>query len=213
MQKRIAVDDARRTKPRSTASAVLVVIVMVLGVLTLGGGNAEAHNWDGWHWNRGNPYVDIYVADWTGGCGNGSTASNNALYDIYYNPHPVWIWCVNYHTDVELWEANEPYAPYCGLANVWGVYTNVQGELHITHGHARTNTACGTATLTKQGTHCQEFGHVLGLDHSNTGDCMGLSYYSGSNGRYYFGNTGPYVYDWDHQSADLYWRYRYHSSH
>ena len=33
------------------------------------------------------------------------------------------------------------------------------------------------------------------------------------NGRYYVGNTGAYLYDWDHQSADIYWRYRYHSPH
>lgn len=203
-----------RGKPGGAVRRVFTVTAMVLCLLLVFGiSGAAAHNWDGWHWNRGGSNVPIYIWDQTGGCGNGGTASNDALYDIYYNPHPIYIYCVNYHTDISMWEANEPGAWFCGLAEVWGNYTNVSGELHITHGHARTNTACGTSKTFKQGVHCQEIAHTLGMDHSNTGDCMGLSYFSGSNGRYYFGSTGPYVYDWDHQSADLYYRYRYHSPH
>jgi hypothetical protein len=41
------------------------------------------------------------------------------------------------------------------------------------------------------------------MDHSATGDCMGLGYYAGSTS--YWGNTGAYTYDWDHNSVDLYY--------
>jgi hypothetical protein len=191
----------------------LAVLALLAGVLVIDPGPVEAHNWDGWHWNRGGSKVDMYVWDQTGGCANGSNATNNALYDIYYNPHPIYIYCVNTHTDISLWEANEPNANFCGLAEVWGNYTNQAGQLHITHAHARTNTACGTSTNWKQGVHCQEVGHTLGLDHSDTGDCMGISYFPGSNGKYMWGKSGAYVYDWDHQTNDLYNRYRWHTPH
>jgi hypothetical protein len=154
----------------------------------------------------------------TAGTGTSGTPTNNALYDIYYNPHPVYTYCVGYHTDISIFQSYQPGAWWCGLANVWGTYTNVSGQLHITHGHAQWNTACTSGaglsgTGYRQGIFCQEIAHVLGLDHSNTSDCMGLSYFSGSSGRYYIGSTGPYRYDWDHQASDLYYMYRYHSPH
>ena len=49
-----------------------------------------------------------------------------------------------------------------------------------------------------QGIFCQEIAHGWGLGHSNTGDCMGKTYYNNIN--YY----GP------HNSADFYNMYRYH---
>lgn len=186
----------------------ILVLVFTLAVtaatLFVAPKSAEAHNWGNYHWDRSGSKVSIYVWDQTGGCGTGGNATNDSLYDVYYNPHPLWIYCVGDHTDISMWETNRTDVWWCGLATIWA-YSNG----HITHGHAQTNLACGTAKNTKQGTHCQEFVHTLGMDHSDTGDCMGLSYFSGSNGRYYIGSTGAYVYDWDHQSVDLYYKYRY----
>ena len=187
---------------------MFLVAAAVLGlVLVAGAIEAAAHNWSTYRWPRSGSQVKMYFHDETGGCPNSGTATNDALYDIYYNPHPVWTYCTTYHTDISIFRTYEPGAWYCGLAQIW-----LSGS-SITHGHARWNTACtsGAGLSGKayaQGIFCQEIMHTLGLDHSNTNDCMGLSYFSGSNGRWYMGNTGAYKYDWDHQSADLYYKYR-----
>jgi len=205
---------ACRGKPRRKLRRLFVLGVVALGIqFALGVTGAGAHRWDGWHWNRGGASVNIYVQDQTGGCGNGGTASNDALYDVYWNPHPIYIYCTGGHSDISLFQTYEPGAWYCGLAQVWNSWDFWNN--HISHGHARWNTACTSGSglsgkFYAQQIFCQEFVHTLGQEHSNTGDCMGGSYFSGSNGRYYIGNTGAYVYDWDHQSADLYYLYRYH---
>lgn len=217
-----AVDPACRGGPQRTIPRLLLLAALVFGVaLAVGTVAADAHNWDGWHWNRGGSSVALYINDETGGCTRGGTATNDAIYDIYYNPHPLYLYCVGYHTDISVFQAYNPGAWYCGLANVSGVYTNVSGQLHITHAHAQWNTACSSGgglsgKAYAQAIFCQEIGHALGLDHSNTNDCMGFSYPGlcpGCTGRWHIGNTGGYVYDWDHQSSDLYYRYRYHSPH
>ena len=75
-------------------------------------------------------------------------------------------------------------------------------KCHILHGHAELNYYYSMTSEFKQGAFCQEFGHLLGLDHSDTGDCMGLGYYSSTN--YY---TGPH--NWD----DIYYKYVNHYYH
>jgi hypothetical protein len=211
-------DSSRRTALRRSlgrrpqARQLVVLAAVVLGLLVLAP-VADAHQWNGWHWNRGGSYIPIYVWDQTGGCPNSGTASNDALYDIYYNPHPLYIYCASDHTDISLFSTYEPGAWYCGLAEVWGSWDFWNN--HISHAHSRWNTACTSGgglsgKAYAQQIYCQEFGHALGLEHSNTYDCMGGSYYSGSNGKYFIGNTGAYLYDWDHVSSDLYWMYRYH---
>jgi hypothetical protein len=198
---------------------VTALAALVLGLqLVLGVAGAGAHQWNGWHWNQGGTYVPIYFWDSTGGCGTGGRATNDALYDIYWNPHPIYTYCVGYHTQISILQSYQPGAWWCGLAEVWGFYTSITGQLHTDHAHATWNTACTSGSglsgkFYQQGIFCQEIAHAIGLDHSNTADCMGLSYFIGSTGRYYFGNTGAYAYDWDHQSSDLYWIYRYHSPH
>ena len=102
---------------RLRARHAVVFAALVLGLLILAP-VADAHQWNGWHWNRGGSYVPIYVWDQTGGCPNGGTASNDALYDIYYNPHPIYIYCTSDHSDVSLFSTYEPGAWYCGLAEV-----------------------------------------------------------------------------------------------
>lgn len=180
----------------------------------LGGGVASAHNWNGWHWNRGGSAVNVYFyVTSSGGC-PGSGAANNALYDIYYNPHPIYTYCTSSHSDVHVFQAYST-ASWCGLAQVWAQWWDPWNN-HIDHAHAQWNTRCTSGagfsgTAFQQGIFCQEILHTLGQEHSATSDCMNLGYFSWNQPyRNSMGNTGLYVYDWDHQSADLYNRYRYH---
>lgn len=198
---------------------VLLAAILAFSTLpTLGTQHVHAHA-SGSHWHRGGSAVSVYFWDQTGGCGTSGTPTNDALYDIYYNPHPLYIYCVNDHTDVSVYEANEPGADFCGLAERWS------SGGHTSHGHARINTysACVnrrnnvpgglSVKLYKQGIHCQEIWHTVGYGHSDTQDCMGGttgSYFSGSIGKYGIGSTGAYKYDWDHQTIDAYNLYRYH---
>src|SRR6266545_2523546 len=55
------------------------------------------------------------------------------------------------------------------------------------------------SSLYIQGVYCQEIFHTYGFDHSNTGDCMGLGYFSSTT--YYYG---------PHNNDDFYNRYRFH---
>jgi hypothetical protein len=193
----------KRLKRLLALGVTALVLGLVLGVI-----GAGAHQWNGYSWPRRGSAVHMYIHDLTNGCGTSGTPTNDALYDIYYNPHPVYIHCVGYNTDINVFRTYEPGAPYCGLAQIWTSGTA------ITHGEARWNSACQSGSglsgkLYQQQIYCQEVMHTLGMQHSNTYDCMGGSYYSTSNGRYYVGSSGPYVYDWDHQSSDLYYIYRY----
>ena len=62
-------DPACRGKPRRRLRYVLVLAGLALGIqLALGVAGAGAHQWNGWHWNRGGSGVSIYVWDQTGGC-------------------------------------------------------------------------------------------------------------------------------------------------
>ena len=56
----------------------------------------------------------------------------------------------------------------------------------VRHGHARYNTAMGWSAGTGadsdvRGVLCQEIGHIFGLDHSDTDDCMGKTYFNDIN--------------------------------
>jgi hypothetical protein len=193
---------------------LLAVGATTLGLLALGAGGATAHNWDGWHWHRGGSQVNInfWLDGSAGNCASGFPATN-AMYDIWNNPHPVYNWCVNWHSDVHVFEAYNT-ASWCGYATVWNSFD--WWNNHISHGHAQFNTRCSSGAgysgnAFKQGIHCQEIGHVLGQEHSATGDCMNFGYFWWDTPyRNWWGNTGLYVWDWDHNSADLYYRYISH---
>lgn len=197
----------------SSSFRPLAVVLAVIAVMTVGTGTASAHFWDN-HWHRGGSAVNMYIWDQTGGCGTAGTATNDALYDIHYNPHPIYIKCVGDHTDVSVFEDNHSTAypnDHCGLAE-----HEFDSNGHFTHSHAHYNRACSnnfgmSGKTVAQAIHCQEVLHALGrFQHSDTGDCMGVSYFSGSNGKFFMGNTGAYVSDWDHVTGDLYNRYRFH---
>lgn len=192
----------RRWRPRHLA----VLAAAVIG-LAVGAPSAGAHDWGWWHWDRGGTYIPLYV--WNTASLSG--AAEQARADIHSNPHPVYLYNVGYHSDIHVfdyydwWEANVDR--YCGWGEIvdWRWWTPWTG--HILHAHARYNRACGTTGSFPRAVFCQEVGHTLGLDHSNTGDCMGAGYF---NNVACWGNTGCNIYDWDHQSLDLYYKYRYH---
>jgi len=197
-------------RPRRRFRLLLVLGAAALGLLVLGVGGAGAHNWDNWHWNRGGSVVPVYFyVTSQGGCTAGY-AANDAMYDIWNNPHPIYNYCASSHTDVSVFDGYSS-ASWCGLATVWESFW---GGNHISHAHAQFNTRCSSGAglsgkAFKQGVLCQEIAHTLGQEHSNTGDCMDMGYFT-FPGQYRWGNTGLYVWDWDHNSADLYYRYRYH---
>lgn len=183
-------------------SAALAAIVLTFA---LGASSASAHQWGSWHWNKGGSYIPLYTYNYA----STSATAERARADIHARPHPIWLNTASQHTNISIFDDNVAGASYCGLAEI----INYTGS-HITHAHARYNRACGgnsgTGPNYAQGVYSQEIGHTLGLDHSNTGDSMGLGYYSGSNGRYCFGiscNTSEY----SHPSGDLTSMYRYHT--
>lgn len=187
---------------------LVVLFAMVFGVqLVLGASPATAHDWSWWHWDRGGSYIPIYIYNYA----SLYTTADNARKDIYYRPHPLYLYNTTSHTDISVFDTYEPSANYCGLAEIidWRWWTPWTG--HILHAHARYNRACGYGTGlngTAQGVFCQEIAHTLGLDHANTGDCMGLSYYAGSAGRNCFGTACDSAFS--HPAIDLYNKYRFH---
>lgn len=191
----------------------LASVVTVVALATLGTGTATAHVFSN-HWHRGGANVTMNIWDQTGGCGTAGTATNDALWDIHNNPHPIYINCVGQHSDISVFQDNHSTAypnDHCGLAE-----HDFDSNGHFTHSHAHWNAACSsvsglTGKAAAQGIFCQEVLHSMGrFQHTDVGDCMGLTYFSGSNGKYFSGNTGAYVSDWDHTTSDIYNRYRNH---
>jgi hypothetical protein len=72
---------------------------------------------------------------------------------------------------VHVFDGNYGANGWAGLASL----ESVSGS-HILHAHARINYYYSMSSGYKQGVFCQEVGHTFGLDHSNTGSCMGLGY-------------------------------------
>jgi len=170
---------------------------MNIGVFTR---PAAAHNWGSYHWNKGGSAIYIYHG-WQGGCcrTQANAAMSNAwnTVGILYN-----YWAADYtHTNVSVWSENN--------ADTWGGLASLENMdwdwgsgwyNHIAHAHARYNSRYGTSdTGWIQGVYCQELFHTYGFDHDNQGNCMGLSYYSGSTN---FLNS--------HNNTDFYNRYRNH---
>ncbi|MEK6711260.1 MAG: hypothetical protein AABZ64_11860 [Nitrospinota bacterium] len=166
-----------------------ITIALGLLVLVLLAGNfkvASAHQWWAWHWGVGlwhfweRPSKNLGV--WV--YGSYSAESNAALNDWRSRLSGIFTFTsVGSHTDVSLYAGNYGATDWGGLASIENYdYDWWHGWCwcKITHAHARTNTYWWTGTGL-QGVQCQEFGHTLGLDHSNTGDCMGKTYYNSIN--------------------------------
>ncbi len=158
---------------------------------------AQAHFLGSWHWNKGGDriYIQNSIA------GTNTDAAERARGDAWNKISILWNPRVDYHTDVSVFDGNYGDTGWGGLAEVkssswdWESF----GNTHITHAHARYNTYYPASQNYIQGVFCQEIGHTWGLDHSNTGDCMGLGY----------DNWDKYNYS-AHNNDDFYQRYRGH---
>ena len=184
---------ARRGRARSI---VLMLAVLAL-LVTTNVGDASAHNWGSYHWDKSGSVIQIQ-SQITGGT---QAQAEAARVDAWNKISILYNYRVSYHTDVSVFDGNFGATGWAGLASIestawdWGCFCFD----HITHGHARYNSYYGGSAGYIQGVYCQEVFHTYGFDHSNTGDCMGLGYFAGST--YYYG---------PHNNSDFYNRYRYH---
>jgi hypothetical protein len=218
---RLIGEAAGRSRVRYFAYGTAALAAAVALQLAFGVAGAAAHQWGNYHWNRGGSKVDIYINDSTGGCTTSGAGTNDALYDIYYNPHPIYTYCVGYHTDISLLQEYAPSASWNGYADPCAsTCPDAKGHfshVHVVRNSARTQSATGrlTGKLWQQGIWCQEFGHALGLQHADNSTCMSGSYFASgyASGVYYWGSTGAYTFDWDHFSSELYNMYRWHTPH
>lgn len=190
------VKDRSHAKKRLRRLGALVAIISGMLVLVGGVTNAKAHwltNSSGQplHWHVGGSAVYIGTYNWASTYG---VQAERARANIESWNHPVYLPRYNYNTNIEIYDTYFTYPNWCG----WGG-GNYTGN-HWTHTWAYFNRNCaGSGSLWIQGIYCQEISHALGLQHSNTGECMGLSYFS--NTTYYFGT---------HPTTDLTNMHLYH---
>ena len=173
--------------------------VMVVALLAANIGVASAHQWGSYHWDKGGSMIVIqdYIY------GGTTTQAEWARQDGWNKIGILYNYSVNYHTDVSVFDGNFGATGWWGLASLEDVDFdwNCACWDHIAHGHARFNTYYGGTSGSGgdiQGVYCQEIAHTWGLQHSDTGDCMGKGYYNSVN-----------VYG-SHNNNDFYSMYRYH---
>ncbi|HEX9272168.1 MAG TPA: hypothetical protein VGA01_08140 [Candidatus Binatia bacterium] len=165
-----------KAKLKVLAMCGIVALLVLLNVQL-----AYGHDWWWYCWHKGST-LGVWVY------GSNQAEANAALNDWDSHTH------VNFsrpgsHTDISVWGANFGATGWWGLASIES--TSYDWWHHwwwcrIEHAHARYNSYYGGTSGDIQGVLCQEIGHTLGLDHSNTGDCMGKSYYNNIN------VTGPH---------------------
>ena len=160
--------------------ALLGVVTVFMVLINIQYSNA--HQWWKWHWDKSTLGVGIW---------NCTSEGNSARYD--WDVHTdLSLPLKNYHTDVSGDCQNYGNTGWGGLATIeddsfdfWHCFA----WCRIEHAHAVVNnyySSNSTSWWRRKGVYCQEFGHTFGLDHSNTGDCMGLSYYNNIS------TTGPH---------------------
>lgn len=157
-------------------------IVVVLGLMVVNVQIALAHDWWQWHWHKNPLHLYVFgshqpeavaaIADWD------SHITDMKLHTQFKG-----------HTDISVYGANFGATGWWGLASIenysfdwWHLWTYSR----IEHAHATYNSyyggTGGTGTNSDiRGVLCQEIGHTFGLDHSNTGDCMGKGYFNSIN--------------------------------
>jgi hypothetical protein len=181
---------------------LLIGAVASIALLAANLGVASAHQWCGswpngcFHWDKSGSQIIIqnwnYASHWQ----DAENARQNGwnTIGILYN------YSVNYHTDISVFDGDFGNTGWSGLATLesvdwdWGTFSYD----HISHAHARYNNSMGWPDWAIQGVFCQEIAHGWGLDHSNTGDCMGMTYFNWIN------TYGP------HNNSDFYNMYRFH---
>jgi hypothetical protein len=184
------------------ASVVLSLLIAFLVFANMEVKEASAHNWWLYHWNR----TGVTIGVWN--YATRFAEAEAALNDWDANTTVQWA-RRNFHTDISVFDGNFGATGWWGLATIestsygwWECWT----WCHITHAHTIYNSFYGGSGGTGSGSDirgvfCQEIGHNLGFDHSNTGDCMGKGYYNNINtlgshntsdmNKYFSGGTHP----------------------
>lgn len=166
---------------RIMALSLTVAVLSLLNVRL-----AFAHNWGRYHWHGGT-VLDVWVT------GSRQAEARAALRD-WDTRTKLTLRLATSHADISVYGANFGNTGWAGLATLEDIRYD-RGHLNtysrIMHAHATFNTYYRASAASAQGTFCQEIGHTFGLAHSNTGDCMGKSYYNNIN------VTGP------HNRADI----------
>jgi len=179
----------------------MIAPLMVLGLLAANGYfyQAHAHNWNGWHWDKGGSQIVIYNYNYAS-----SPYAAAAIQNGWNSIGILYDYSVNYHTDISVFDGNFGATGWSGLAEVWDSWDwGCWCWDHISHGHARYNSYYNFDARGQQGVFCQEIFHTYGFDHSNDGGCMGLTYWYGSGSP----NAPFYV---AHNNSDFYYRYINH---
>jgi hypothetical protein len=154
------------------ACALLVVALVVVNTAMVPA-TTSMHRWWQWHWHRSNLNVWVY--------GSHVTQTRAAMAD-WSNNTDINLTEVTSHNHISAWGQNFGDTGWGGLASIesssWDWHCWWWCE--VTHAHARFNSFySGTNNWWAQGVQCQEIGHTFGLDHDNTGGCMGLGYWAG----------------------------------
>lgn len=168
---------------RRRTIGLLSILVLTLFVANIK--VAYAHDWWIWCWHHNPLGVWVY--------GSNQAEANAAIADWDSHSH------VNFthkssHTDISCFGANFGATGWWGLASIEGYdydWWHHWWWCRINHAHCRYNSFYGGTGGTGagsdiRGVFAQEMGHCIGLDHSNTGDCMGKSYFNNIN------VTGPH---------------------
>ncbi len=154
----------------------LSIPLVVLGLLVanIGVYTAHAHNWDGYHWNKGG---NIYIYNYNTAVfwGDAEAARQDA-----WNQIPIlWNYNINYHPSENGWhihvfDGNWGNTGWSGLATIedigwdWGCWC----FRHINHGLARYNSYYGYSAYWRQYVFCQEIFHTYGFQHDDSNGCM-----------------------------------------
>lgn len=165
-----------------TAALGLLVLVLLAANVQL----VTGHDWWAWHWEKNT--LNHYVF------GSKRTQSLAAVSDWRGRVRDLRINTVSQHSDISVFDGNYGATGWWGLASIESYAFDWWHRwcwCRITHAHARFNLYYGGTAADVQGVQCQEVGHTYGLDHSNTGDCMGKGYYNAIN------VTGP------HNASDI----------